>query len=164
MSAFPTAFARRLNFMPKPRRMSLMSSSRFLVLRRHFEKRLLSFLFSKRRVLIVVLREAIVGSLGTTSSSSLLSNCPGGHRITGGFLNLLILSGWDDDSACSFSLGVSLGLRAFPYPPFGFSHTNYGEARVGKRTSGGYRRARIRVENYIARGRYKRALVLLSFL
>ena len=128
------------------------------------DRRLLSCLFSKRKDFILAFREAMVGSLGASSSLSLLSNHPGGHQIIGGFINLLILSGWDDDSACSFSLGVSLGLRAFPYPPFGFSHTNYGEARVGKRTSGGYRRARIRVENYIARGRYKRALVLLSFL
>lgn len=60
----------------------------------------------------------IVGSFGS-SSSSLLLNYLGGHLMVGGRMCLLTLVGLREDSACSFSLGVSAGLRAFPYPPLG---------------------------------------------
>lgn len=142
----PTALARRYIFIPTPRRMWSMSSSRFLVLRIYSAKRLWRRLFSKCKDVNEVLSWAMVGSFGTSSSSSLLSNCPGGCLTVGGLMCLLILVGLWEDSACVFFLGVSASLRAFPY--LRFTDAYYGEARLSRRALRRKGRARVGVSKH----------------
>jgi hypothetical protein len=127
-----------------------MSSTRSLILISLAASLSLRSQRSSRGPSFLVLREAMVGPLEGTSSSSLLSYCPAGRLIGGSFPNLLILRGAPEDS---YSFLSRLAYRLFSrfaherlsIPSFGFVRAYHGVRRswpsggVG-RTSVGARR------------------------